>query len=204
MLTVIPTVIPALPTEEEVDASVAVNFKKLQGDHGDELTHLLNGGIKSIVLSKRPFIKKHQQIRWIVDRAAELVSPISACKKGCSKCCNMAVTISSYEAKLIGDAIGVEPKVVPNRTDDMSQEYLNVPCTFLIDNECSIYEARPSPCRTHFNISDYPQLCDTVNYNGTMVPKINFETIELSLAAINLKKGNVFNDIRSFFPRNGK
>lgn len=197
----IPAGIPPLPTEDEVDASVAVNFKKLQDAHGDELTHMLNGGLRSIVLSKRPFVKKHQQVRGIIDRASAMVSPISACKRGCSKCCNMAVTISSYEAKLVGDAIGVEPQIVPMRTEGMVEEYLNVPCTFLINNECSIYEHRPSPCRTHFNISNYPQLCDTVNYNGTTVPKVNFQAVEFSLAAINFKKGNVFNDIRSFFPR---
>lgn len=200
---VIPAVIPPLPTEEEVEASVASNFKKLEDAHGDELVYLLNGGLKFIVLLKCLFAKKHQQIRFIVDRAAELVAPISACKKGCSMCCNMAVTISSHEAKLIGDAIGRVPQVVGMETDPdvLASLYLNVPCTFLINNECSIYEHRPSPCRTHFNISDYPQLCDTVNYNGTMVPKVNFHAVELSLAVINYKKGNVFNDIRAFFPK---
>ena len=197
----IPAGIPELPTEEEVDASVAVNFKKLQDAHGDELTHMLNGGLKAIVLSKRPFHKKHAQIREIINRAADMVSPVSACKKGCSKCCNMAVTISSYDAKLIGDAIGRSPRIVPMRTEGMAEDYLNVPCTFLINNECSIYEHRPSPCRTHFNISNYPQLCDTANYNGTLVPKVNFEAVEFSLAAINFKKLHVFNDIRAFFPQ---
>ena len=191
-----------LPTEEEVDASVAVNFKKLEDAHGEELTHLLNGGLKSIVLADKPFHVKHSRIRNIIDRAAALVSPISACKKGCSMCCNMAVTISSYEAKMVGAAIGRVPEVVGMETDPekLAEKYLNVPCTFLKNNECSIYEHRPSPCRSHFNISDYPQLCDTVNYNGTMVPKVNFQAVEFAISVINYKKGNVFNDIRAFFP----
>jgi Fe-S-cluster containining protein len=44
--------------------------------------------------------------------------------------------------------------------EGLAAEYWSrrVPCPFLVDQKCAIYEARPLACRHHFSVSD-PDLC---------------------------------------------
>lgn len=86
------------------------------------------------------------------------------CKKGCSFCCYIGVSVSKEEADLI-KSFGVKPnqerltkqlEVLPQdlkREDIVSTwekiSYQDRACIFLKDNECSIYEARPLICRTY-------------------------------------------------------
>lgn len=90
----------------------------------------------------------------IFDKHKEQMS----CAKGCAKCCHTDISIFTWEAELIVDwfmALGESEK---NRLkslwlhdqqkgeDQYGKEAM--PCTFLYDNACSIYEARPIICRT--------------------------------------------------------
>lgn len=105
--------------------------------------------------------------------------PVS-CAHGCSACCKQLVVAEISEAEYILER---NPAAVARATakllehariaarlpGDLGDEagtargsdaywQLAMPCAFLEDGLCSIYEDRPIPCRTHFVLSD-PALC---------------------------------------------
>ena len=81
------------------------------------------------------------------------------CQKGCSNCCYTDLTIMSWEESLIYEWFA---KLSPDEKSDLKKRWNNnknpkskivfnqpaLPCAFLIDDQCSIYEARPIICRT--------------------------------------------------------
>ncbi len=86
--------------------------------------------------------------------------PKLACKKGCSYCCGLTVKVAIPELyvifehiqatyseeeiqQIMADLRSYEVKMAKCKTRN---EKLQVPCAFLKDNVCSIYETRPLPC----------------------------------------------------------
>lgn len=134
------------------------------------------------------------------DDISTVVSRFSACSNGCSHCCHMATTLSEEEAQFIGAMIGKEPLPVSGREDrdTLVGKYRNVPCSFLDNGKCSIYAYRPVVCRTYFNISDHPELCDLTNNPGASVPALNLDKF-WALYAVAFVDGPMA-DIREFFP----
>lgn len=132
------------------------------------------------------------------------------CSRGCSHCCHQNVRVHSGEGPAIEKYIREEmPPDVKQRVRDNLIRWLEyfdkntaqnrvliesdilqferqiardrVPCAFLIDNECSIYKARPLVCRTH-SVNDSPLICqDDPHRNGDMkgikIQKQQFEAI---------------------------
>lgn len=191
-----------LPSPEAVEASIKRNLLKIR-DRSDELHSLIEEEPQTITEAEGTLPEKYKRIMLLVKSAADIVAPISACGKGCGHCCKMAVTVTSYEAELIGKAVGVEPaKNVKMSLDQdaMVAQYMNVPCTFLKKGICQIYDHRPLPCRTHFNVSDFPQLCDTINHPGQDVPNINFTKLWFASSVLGLEGDCIFADLREFFP----
>lgn len=190
-----------LPTPEVVRRSISKNLQ-IVVQQADELETMLTDEVQLIAGMKADLGPKHQRLIAVVKRIHDIVAPVAACRQGCSHCCNMAVTISSHEAELIGKAIGVPPRNAQMNLDQASmvEQYMNVPCTFLKDGECSIYEHRPLPCRTHFNVSSFPQLCDTVKHPGQDVPNLDFRNVWMVDNIISLEDNCTFNDLRVFFP----
>jgi Fe-S-cluster containining protein len=85
-----------------------------------------------------------------------------ACKKGCSWCCYKQVGVSSLEVFLIAEhlktkRIKVSLEDINSRltaldrlTNGLPSEArlaVQLPCAFLVDESCSIYEVRPLACR---------------------------------------------------------
>lgn len=83
------------------------------------------------------------------------------CQKGCSRCCIDGISIFSWEAAIITDwYFNLSPeekeKWIKNQSLPSSSHMPfvdnegtdNVPCLFLRDDKCSIYDSRPSVCRT--------------------------------------------------------
>ena len=89
------------------------------------------------------------------------VSEISSCTRGCHYCCNFSVTISYPEAVYIEHKTGIKPdyKYEVARTD------YREPCTFLKNNECSIYEYRPAVCRVYTSVDDVQLCIDDKSHN---------------------------------------
>jgi hypothetical protein len=90
---------------------------------------------------------------------------------------------------------------------EMNAYGADTPCTFLVDNACSIYEHRPFVCRNFTNIDIDPLLCGTENWalqrlndpRATGIPTLGAGPL---LDAFNTISGrDVVGDIRDFFPR---
>jgi len=92
-------------------------------------------------------------------------SPLVSCKKGCSYCCHSRVWVIPVEALLIHAFVqthftGKKLKNLQDRLDHTNRltrgktieacfsARHDCPCVFLISEECSIYEVRPSICRS--------------------------------------------------------
>lgn len=141
------------------------------------------------------------------DKVVDIVKKYSCCKEGCSWCCNMAVGVTSVDADIIYRATGIEPKKVVIDLERLMEEgesrvrkYMNVPCPFLKDSKCSVYEHRPSACRTHFNMSDYPQVCDLGGFVERDVPNVDLRDLWVAEARICFGLGVCMGDIREYFP----
>lgn len=166
--------------------------------------------ILDALLNSRPFreepegTNKQRVTKFFVlaERVQRAVLPHTACRKGCSHCCHQAVTIHTEEAKRIAQSTG--RKMVFARMElDRSlvvTKYMRVPCPFLEDGKCSIYQIRPLSCRLYFNISDDPSLCDLSTVQD--VPALDFSA--LTYMYVRAIEGVEWNDIREFFPQEGR
>ena len=120
-----------------------------------------------------------------------------SCRKGCTGCCRQLVLAELSEAEYI---LARNPEVVervlpklvehaqfaaqlPDTLASEEAEHAateaywqrNLPCAFLEDGLCSVYEDRPLPCRTHFVLSD-PALCATDEISPTVIADFGTRT----------------------------
>lgn len=128
------------------------------------------------------------------------------CHKGCSHCCHMAVSITQFEALYIKQYIerNWSKKQINNLYSQIKQlkfkhpEIFNmsfiatenktkirIPCIFLENNCCSIYNVRPVICRTYISLSP-SEVC----YDALFNPQSNQMPIEISM--LNNFLGNLF------------
>lgn len=81
------------------------------------------------------------------------------------------------------------------------EEFSGVPCPFLVDDKCSVYEARPYACRAHYSFDTSAYWCHPERSN-----KGEMSLLQMSgaLQAYNEIVGSSplrgFADIRDFFP----
>jgi len=89
-----------------------------------------------------------------------------ACSNGCSACCHQLVLCNPFEVFIIAQHL-LSTKAdhqiddIERKLSEISELALNpearygrhAPCPLLVDNCCSIYERRPSPCRALFSNS---------------------------------------------------
>lgn len=196
-----------LPTLEEVetssrrrvrsldDKSLALEYAELQ----QNLKRILENSKTHPVVFKKNFIKE------AASTISKVGEKISCCKSGCNYCCNIGTLIEEAEAVVIAKHLklnaatvlqsgkaGVDPK--PN-----IKKYMGVPCPMLNEQgRCSIYSIRPNACKLNFNVSDYPQLCDT-KQSAMDVPYMNNTKFWKVLSVHNPEMKIA--DIRDFFPK---
>jgi uncharacterized protein len=73
----------------------------------------------------------------------------------CANCCKtMPPSLSKKDVKRIADFLDKKPEEIienylkPDENEPHSWEMNGLPCPFLVDDKCSIYEARPEACRS--------------------------------------------------------
>lgn len=135
----------------------------------------------------------HQNASDFFDKVSQKNQTDMECKKGCSLCCKVDLNVFEIEAQKILDWFKnlehVEQKRLVNLWQTPHQEGY---CSFLYQDSCTAYEARPTICRTQGlplylekeNILDYCPL----NFQKKAPPKedwLNLERLNtmLSLAA---------------------
>lgn len=92
-----------------------------------------------------------------------------SCKKGCSHCCYLHVTITPDEGEYLtakAKEFGVDTEVLEKQSKyNDAFEWLKMPlagrkCVFLEDGVCGIYEDRPLSCR-NYRVTGESKKCDT-------------------------------------------
>lgn len=101
----------------------------------------------------------------------EVFQPKMACKKGCAYCCHIPVAASVPE--IVNALKFAEATFPPERYDRLRQRiaeadqvvsglepleraHRNIPCPFLEQDQCSVYEARPVACRAWHSLDVLP------------------------------------------------
>lgn len=185
---------------EEAKAAADRNFAEITNKH--PWLETMENDLVKILLANASIKSKHQMLRALADRVNAAVLPNSACIAGCSHCCHISVTVTSFEADLIGEFTGRKPvtfKQSLQHNGEASDAYYGKPCTFLKEGRCSIYEVRPLSCRLHHSLGASPTLCDTrVEVMETVVPSLDLTSFWQAHAK--LMEKYTFADIRDYFP----
>jgi Fe-S-cluster containining protein len=137
----------------------------------------------------------------LLAEVAQTAAPFVACGKGCSACCKMNVSITSVEAERLAAVSGKPVVRPPHPMTHPEDKFSGVPCPFLVEDACSVYEVRPYVCRAHFSFDTSPHWCQPERaYVGDM-GMVEFGGAKAAYQAIagSTPLGG-FADIRDFFP----
>lgn len=185
-------------------------------DHQSPVTDLAIMAKGNAIVSSTPLIALLDQATRTLDRDAilaigsqisEAITPKLACANGCSHCCYMGVAITEFEARKISDFIGKPLAIKGDAFSYMEnynvEQYATVPCTFLVNEQCSIYSVRPLACRLHHNLAPDSSVCEIKLPLESMAatPSINLNDISFWFANLGLRAGDGFADIREYFPK---
>jgi uncharacterized protein len=144
----------------------------------------------------------------LVNEFSEVRDPHVSCKAGCSACCRrIPVEITDLEARHISQVTGIPMATLPPGRH-IGKDFINQPCTFLVDDRCSIYEHRPYHCRSLASVDRDALTCTDLNIDLTIQKDPRAVAVVMSKAEHldplyqHIVGGNrvVRADIRSFFP----
>lgn len=153
-------------------------------------------------ISARPVIRLKEVLNT-ADQIFDHAGKFAACARGCGHCCHVSVPITQFEARFMGENLGIIPvelkQSVKHKLSDFGS---HTPCPFLKQGECSIYEHRPLTCRMHMNFDADNYWCLHENWlkpdaeipRPTIQPLIDAYHMTISSAA------PILGDIRDFFP----
>jgi len=145
-------------TYKFVETKRGIEFanKLREENKNDDAYELKKGQPWPVIMNK--FLK-------YVDELNSIYKKYSPCKKGCSSCCDMPVAISDLETIIIKEFLdensieynqlnpmNTKRKNGENKEGLVGKEHSGIKCPFLIDNNCSIYPARPFVCRKYIVI----------------------------------------------------
>lgn len=99
--------------------------------------------------TKKPIETLQENASGFFDKVIGLYQSEMKCKEGCSKCCYTDISVFSVEGKRIEDWFDHLEEKAQNDLQELWQTK-NEPgaCSFLYNDACSIYPARPVICRT--------------------------------------------------------
>lgn len=141
------------------------------------------------------------KIRETIGVVANALSTTAACKRGCSSCCHIPVALTQTEADIIGDAIGREA-ATPKYSTEVDYSATGTACTFLVNDECSIYENRPLACRLCFNMDEDETLCQLFEGEAIDVPYYDGRQFELLFVeSLGARDGLAMSTLNKFFPK---
>lgn len=165
-------------------------------DHEDAIT----GEVMRVNASARSKLKR---VYRLMDEISVYRAGHVACRRACSACCRMNITITSLEAETIAAATGRPAARVTETIAHSQDKFVGTPCPFLVADECSIYGDRPLSCRKHASYFTTEKWCSPPHLNTVQAPMVSFGGLDEALTVLSVKRGAVvFADIRDFFGTN--
>jgi Fe-S-cluster containining protein len=156
------------PTPPDEDAHRERMTQRIAAIQADEARTLMrqHPGLAGVLAAARNAIGFGATVS---ERTRAPNTPPLACKSGCSWCCYQLVSVTPAEALLLAAHVRSQPADVQGElverlrrldreTRGMSttvRDSLHLPCAFLKEGSCSVYDVRPLPCRevTSFDVS---------------------------------------------------
>jgi uncharacterized protein len=149
-----------------------VLFQKITGSGQDRLTSL------EILFSEMDVIYSY-------------VHNFTICKKGCSYCCQLGISVSQLEVEYIIKKLELNKSIINS---------LDSKCLFLTGGICSIYDFRPFSCRRHLAFYDSPEWCEMDISPNHRFPNIDCTEIDRCYAYLTGPDGrDHMQDIRQAF-----
>lgn len=142
------------------------------------------------------YLSRLKSLYEFMDTLSEYMGKHAPCKKGCSHCCNIRVSISEMEAEFIRKQEGIKP----SKPIAVGETH-GTPCPFLKKGTCSIYKSRPFLCRQHISTYNSSDLCRVEVCNDVTVKFPRFTEVRAVYESL-LKESGLANrfDIRALFP----
>lgn len=141
-------------------------------------------------------LKKLRALHRVTDEFTIATAPHVACRRGCSACCHIPVSIFPVEAELIEKRTGHQrlPSPLPVR------QFLGVPCPFLNGGICTIYDSRPMVCRQHVAFTATAYWCQVERCYEQEMPMMGFSNVQTAFETIVDQDGRRMPlDIRQIF-----
>ncbi|WP_137917204.1 YkgJ family cysteine cluster protein [Hydrogenophaga sp. 2FB] len=184
---------------DEINERLLTAGETAQANAGraDPATSLHVRRLLSVAIKAPTNAKKVAWLHKAADTHAAAIGPHAACHDGCSHCCHVPVAISRLEALAMGRAIG-RSIIEPEYHEPLAFRGYEAPCPFLVDNRCSVYNARPAVCRTHFNLDADDLLCRLTPGQDVPVPYSDTRLFVFAATEMEPNPGN-WADIRQWF-----
>lgn len=167
--------------------------------------HDLNEAMRVLQSSRQPLDQSIPTLWKLIDNVSSFNHSDVACRAGCSHCCYVPALVPHAEAAVIGKRIGRTPANARLRTSAKGLPWgYDNPCPFLVNDQCSIYENRPTVCRAHFSLDVDALMCELTPPESKEVPFMNempFQMALLQLIYNTTKKQPKVGELREFFKR---
>lgn len=195
--------------QEEMESEPVVSkLAALVQEHPWMEPELVERELATIARENASARSKRRKFIAISIRMTAALAPHVACKPGCSHCCHMNTMIYEHEAIRLADVTGRKMVRLPYRPRDVvvmvGDQFNRKPCTFLVENKCSVYEDRPLVCRTHHSLRDTSNACsmDIPAAQHLRPPMYDPDILEVPYMELN-ERYNPFEpwgNIAEFFP----
>lgn len=126
---------------------------------------------KTYTKHKGNAFSKLQYLYDFMDDISTFVGNCVPCKKGCTHCCHIPVSISELEIEYI-------TKQTKIKRSKISQAINDSPCPFLKKGACSIYKVRPFVCRQHVMLDESPKWCHLDVCNEITITQLKFTEVD--------------------------
>lgn len=131
----------------------------------------------------------YDKVRAFEEGMSKKTKDLSQCKKGCSRCCMVDLSVFQVEADNITNWFSHLSSSEQEKRRAQWKDEPGEACSFLVNDACTIYEARPLICRTQglaFSFkADSESFIDICPLNEDMLD-VMLETEVLNLDLLNL------------------
>ncbi len=113
---------------------------------------------------KKPIETLQENASGFFEKVATKYASSMKCSEGCSKCCYTDITVFEVESIVITSWFkNLDSKMQSELRELWKSPVIDGACSFLYNDRCSVYEARPIICRTQ-GAPLFVQVDNTLDY----------------------------------------